>query len=552
MLSRLKIINFLLIDELELDLNSGLTVVTGETGSGKSIIIDALMIVFGTKVSTEVIRPNQTQASFEAEFTLDNKYAISWLEDNDLLDADNVNNLLCKRVIDRNGKNKLYINGNVVTVKQIKQVGDLILDVHTQHASITLLKQDVQRSLLDEYANISNKVQQIGECYKAIAKIEEQIELVASKNQEDELKRIELQKTYDELSELAIRNGEWDELESSHKQLANAQLILQELDFINNVLDGDENAIKPAINKSIAKVEKLLEVSSKCANLLKLFQAIEVEVVEANYEINRLAGMIEQDPEKLAEVESRINSIFDISRKYRVEPEKLVEYTQEIEKELTDIGYDDDLKKLQHELILLEKQYSQLASEITAARSSSAKVLSQKITGLLHQLAISGEFAIELVNSGVRTSFGLENVEYKVCFNKGLELQSLAKAASGGELSRTALALYLLLSTHNPPEVIIFDEVDTGIGGKVAAIVGKMLQELGQGKQVICITHQPQTASYGDNHLVVNKALNRETAKLSVREVNNDSRVEEIARMLSGIEVTEATRKHAKELLNIK
>ncbi|MFN8770487.1 MAG: DNA repair protein RecN [Neisseriaceae bacterium] len=549
MLSRLKIVNFLLISELELDFNSGLTVVTGETGSGKSIIIDALMIVFGIKVTNEVIRPNQAQAIFEAEFNLENKSALLWLQENDLSDTDNPTNLLCKRVLDRNGKNRIYINGNVVTISQIKQIGDLILDVHTQHAPITLLKQDIQRNLLDEYAHISDKVEQIGFLFKSISKVEDKIELLLSKHREDELRKNEFQRIYDDISELALKDGEWSELELCHKQLSNAQFILQELDFINNTLNGDGSSVKSIINKLIGRIENLEGISSKYANLLKLLQTVDIEIHEAIHEVNHLANSTEHDSEKLSDIEARINAIFNISRKYRVNPENLLDYYKEVEDTLSNINQSNELDTLNKELLIMNGKYNKLANIITDKRTRAAIGLSEKITQLLHKLAIKGEFKIELISKGSKSSFGVENVEYKVCFNKGLELQSLAKAASGGELSRTALALYLILSTNNPPEIIIFDEVDIGIGGRVAAIVGKMLQELGYTKQVICITHQPQTASFGDNHFVVSKIIENDNVKLTVNKVSNEDRVQEIARMLSGIEVTDATIRHAKELL---
>lgn len=550
MLTRLKIVNFLLIDELELDFSHGLTVVTGETGSGKSIIVDALMIVFGAKVPMDVIRHKQNNAVFEAEFNLKNKYAIAWLIDNDLIDHDNEDNLLCKRIIDKkNSRNKIYVNGHVVTLSQARQISEFILDVHTQHASITLLKPDIQRNLLDEYANITTSVQQLNLLYKLIYSIENDIKILLDKNKENDAKKHELEIVYEDLSSLSITEGEWKDLEINHKELSNAQFILQELNLINNIIDSQDESIKDIINKTASRLEKLENIFPKCSNARVLLEAVDAELGEATHEINYLANSIEQNPEKLTEVEFRMNSIFSMCRKYKINPDDISIEIKVLESQLKLIEQSNNVDNLKSELAIVVEQYKSLSANITQSRIKAASELSAKITALLHKLAITGEFKAEVVPTNDMRSFGMENVEFKVCFNKGMELQALDKAASGGELSRTALALYLLLSLHNPPEVIIFDEIDVGIGGKVAAIVGKMLSELGNDKQVICITHQPQTASYGLNHLVVSKYSTEQASQLAVKFVRNEDRIRELARMLSGMEITEATLLHAKELL---
>lgn len=550
MLDRLKIANFLLIEQLELDFNQGLTVVTGETGSGKSIIIDALMLLFGARAAKDIIRHDQTQAIFEAEFSLSNQHALAWLKENDLGDPDSVGEVICRRVIDRQGKNKIYINGHAVTSNQIKTLGDFILDIHTQHASITLLKSETQRNLLDEYAGITAKTSQLTAIFKSINEIKNKLHIALSQSRDLEVRRQILSTSVEELNSLDLKSGEWEELDLLHKQLAHADNILSELGYAESLLqDGDESLIKQVSQLNL-RLNKVAAHAPKVDELVTLLNSVEIELQELSYSINAIANTIEQDPDSLAKVEERINLVFDLSRKYRVLPEQVVETLSEWQKELDSLDEDSNISLLEAEHAKLLKEYYALAEQISTARTKYAKDLGDKVTQYLHQLAITGEFKVSIMPTSDITSYGLENIEYQVGFNKGIVLQPLAKAASGGELSRTALALYLLLSIHNPPEIIIFDEIDVGIGGKVASIVGEMLSKLGIAKQVICITHQPQTASFGDRHLVVSKHHKKEITQVEISYVKDKLRVDEIARMLGGVKVTQTTLSHAEEMLN--
>lgn len=553
MLNRLKISNFLLIDNLELDFINGLTVVTGETGSGKSIIIDALMLLFGAKGSAAIIRHGQQQVIFEAEFSLTNANTKNWLKDSDLHDFDDSNQVICRRIIDCNGRSKTYINGHAVTITQMRAFGDFILDIHTQHASITLLKADMQRKLLDEYAGITQNVEQLGSLYKKIQKLE--TNLISSRQQlrELDIKRQYLQESITELIDVNIKPNEWQELEVKHKQLANVNQILQELDGINNLLVNCDDSILEGLRKLQTKLHKISEYLPKASHLLGFVSSAAAELGELRYGIQDTVNDIDQNPDALIEIEGRINQLFDLSRKYRCAPESLEESLILWQQELREIDASADIDTLQQDLAAAKIEYFTIAEIVSSVRKEIAHKLSIEITEVLNQLSIRGEFRVSLkkLALGVLSSCGLEVVEYQICFNRGMEFQPLAKAASGGELSRTALALYLILSIHNPPEVIIFDEIDVGIGGKVAATVGQMLYDLGKIKQIICITHQPQTASFGNTHLVVSKEdlKDKDTTLTMVKQVSDQSRVDEIARMLGGLEITDATLDHAREML---
>lgn len=551
MLSHLRISNYLLIEELELDFYSGLTVVTGETGSGKSIIIDALSLIFGARATRDIVRVDSSAAKFEAVFHISNHCAISWLQENDLLDMDNPESVICRRIIDNQGKSKIQINGHSVTALQIRALGDYLLAIHAQHSSITLLRADTQRNLLDQFCGIGTEVANLADIYKQIKDLEEKLSIVNEVMRGLELKREILTEEINELSALNLQDDEWDNLQTEHKQLSNAKEILGTLDCTLEMLFGnDEQSLITTISKIHAYLNKLTHYVPKLVELLKITNSIDIELHELTQGINQIAQHINQNPQRLIDLEARMEEIFAISRKYRHDPAMLPEILLQLEQELAELNQNSDSAKLEEQLDLAKASYVNLANIVSKKRATGADKLATAITKLFPAIALNnGQFHISLSTTEKANSYGLENVEYQICLNLGMQLQPLASAASGGELSRVALALYLLLSIHNPPEIIIFDEIDAGIGGRVAAVVGQMLAELGANKQVICITHQAQTASFGTNHLVVTKTQDMGKTITQVGYIAKDARIAEIARMLGGVQITEATLVHAKEML---
>ena len=549
MLTRLKVSNFLLIEQLELDFSTGLTVVTGETGSGKSIIIDALMLLFGAKVAKDVIRINQKQAVVEAEFNLSSQQAITWLINNDLA-SDNQSYVICRRIIDNLGKNKIYINGHTVVSSQIKTLKELVLDIHTQHASIALLKSEIQRNLLDEYAGIIPKTYQLALLFKLISETEYKLQNARSKVSELDTKRQNLLDLINELGELNLGINEWENLNNKHKELASASNILSELNFAENLLNMSDNSLIKQISQLHSRLSKIALHLPKLDELIALISSVEIELKECCYLVETIANSIEDNPNKITEVEARIHQIFQLSRKYGVYPEEIANYLKSCQNEFDVLMHDSNISQLEQELLQLKGEYGVIAREVSDVRLKSATDMESKITKYLHQLGITGEFKVALDALTRFNNYGLENIEFQVCFNKGMPFQPLIKVASGGELSRVALAIYLLLSVHNPPEIIIFDEIDVGIGGKVASVVGDMLHKIGKTKQVICITHQPQTASCGDNHIAVSKKNDRDVTHIEVGYVTGEDRVDEISRMLGGATITAVTISHAQEMLS--
>lgn len=551
MLVNLQIKDFLLIDQLELDFFNGLTVITGETGSGKSITIDALMIIFGAKANAEIIRVDQQAASFSATFEVNNERILSWLQEREYLDSSEENTIICRRVIDRNGRSKAYINSLPVTMGVMKELGEMLLDIHTQHASIALLKNDNQRALLDEFAGHVSKVSALGEHYKTVNVLRDKLNAAYEFSQDLILKQEILTEKVNDLQELDLQIGEWDELQNRQKQLANASLILQELDQSINYLNNEQNSILDMMGSVSYRLGKIGEYLPNYKQISQLVESIENELSELEHELQSSANSIEQDPEQLAIVDARIDEIYTLARKYRIRPEDIAEQLTTWQQELTNLVADTDLEKLANDLKQAESKYHKLAQAISERRLEVAHELSNKVTGLLHQLAIHGEFKVVVEPTEQISSYGMDNIQYLVCFNQGMQLQPLHKVASGGELSRVALGIYVTLSVSNPPEVIVFDEIDVGIGGGVAETVGRLLKELGSSKQVICITHQPQTACCGDNHLLVAKQNSAGKTKSTITYTTNEIRINEIARMLGGVKITETTLQHAKEMLSI-
>lgn len=549
MLVNLQIKNFLLIDELELDFYSGLTVITGETGSGKSITIDALMIIFGAKANHEIIRVGQPNASFTATFEVNNHNILQWLSEREYLDSSEENTIICRRVIDRNGRSKAYINSLPVTLGVLKELGEMLLDIHTQHASIALLKTENQRTLLDEFAGHMVQVEQLADKYRAVITLQDKLTAAREFSQDLVLKQEFLTEKINDLSELGLGETEWEDLQLQQKQLANAGLILQELDHSLNYLGNDQNSVRDLMGTISNKLAKVGEYLPSYQQISQLTESIEAELSELEHELQACANVIEQDPELLATIDARIDEIYTKARKYRIRPEEILTQLALWQQELAALNADTDLEKLESELNLIRADYWESATRISATRQATAKQLGAHVTDLLHKLAITGEFQIDVVATDTMTPSGIDSLQYLIRFNRGMQLQPLNKVASGGELSRVALALYVTLSINNPPEVIIFDEIDVGIGGGIAEVVGTLLKELGVSKQVICITHQPQTACCGNHHLIVHKYTEDEVTKSSIDYIDNGRRIHEIARMLGGLQITETTLQHAREML---
>jgi len=549
MLTNLHIKNFLLIDELELNFQNGLTVITGETGSGKSITVDALLLVFGAKGSSEYVRNGSNQLLISAEFETTQQSILTWLEANSLLDADNPSYLNCRRVIDLSGKSKSYVNGVIVNQSVIRELGDLLLDVHTQHASIMLSKTEHQRFLLDEFAKLSDHLIVLSKYYDNYIELNQALNQARTEIETITIKKQLLEDKVADLLELDLNESEWEDLEEEHKILSNTKDITTYLNELTEIIDNDDVSIISLASRfeyTLSKMSNIIDTK----NLELLANALSAELSEITHELNQLGKKVNIDPERLELVESRVDKIYAISRKHRLEPQDMYSKLAVFQDELQKLEQMVNVDILEDKLNKAQAQYMSLAKDISKTRCSIASTLSNKVSELLVDLSIKGSFQVQVKPDITAISkSGIDKIEYLISFNKGIELKPLAKVASGGELSRVALAIYAVLSIHNPPEVIIFDEIDVGIGGITASVVGKLLQDLGRFKQVICITHQPQTAAKGDHHLLVSKREENQQTKTEISYIVDMARVTEIARMIAGDVINDTAIAHATSML---
>jgi DNA repair protein RecN (Recombination protein N) len=547
MLQSLSIRDFIIVEALDLEFSSGFTTLTGETGAGKSILIDALSLALGARNEGEVVRKGTEKADISVTFSA-NSQAQQWLAENEL-EADDT--LILRRVIYADGRSRGFINGTAASIGQLKDLGEYLIDIYSQNAHHSLLKPATQRQILDEFAINIELAQQVATHYKTwhalhVKRIE--VEKNAA-TFADEL--AELRDKTRELKQLGFAIEEWAELQAEHHRLANGASLLAGLELCIGLLDDNE----PNANAMLAQVQhKLIGLVEFDPQLKEAADGVDsalIQIEEATRSLNRYLQRAELDPARLAEVENRIQATHNTARKYRVKPEDLPELlANDLARmaELESFANDGALAKLETEALTA---YQASAKQLSAKRQVAAENLSQKISAEMQRLSLSGgkfEVALQACDA---TSNGLEAVEFLVAGHAGVEPRALNKVASGGELSRISLALHVTTAAQNTVPCMIFDEVDVGIGGGVAEVVGQLLKQLGSERQVLVITHLPQVASQAAQHLQVSKTQANGATLSQIQVLSMQQRVEEIARMLGGIQITETTRNHAKEMLKL-
>ncbi len=554
MLRTLAIRDFVIVDAIELDLSAGFTVFTGETGAGKSILIDALSLALGGRADASVVREGAAKADISAEFAgafgADAHPALAaWLDANAFEPDDGV--LMLRRVIDNGGRSKAFINGVTATVAQLRELGELLVDIHGQHAHQSLLKADAQRQLLDAHAGLHDEVKAVATAYRswrALAKQREEFERDA-KNVLMERERLEWQVS--ELEKLAARPGEWAEVSNEHSRLSHAAALIEGAQQALTLLDEDDSA--PMLSQLTTieqKLNKLADIDDKLKPVLEALEPARIQLQEAVYALHDYLGRIELDPERLRTVEARMEALHSASRKFHVMPDDLPQEYQALCERLQQLADATDLDAMREQEARLFDAYQGLANKLSKARAKAAKSLSTAVTAAMQELSMAGgRFDIAL-QAAEPAAHGVEQVEFLVAGHAGTTPRPLAKVASGGELARIALAISVIASSATATPTLIFDEVDSGIGGGVAEVVGRLLKKLGQDRQVLCVTHLPQVASQATQHFQVSKGTVADGRTVSrIAPLGASERVEEIARMLGGLEITATTRKHARELL---
>jgi DNA repair protein RecN (Recombination protein N) len=548
MLKSLSIRDFVIVDSLELDFTGGFTALTGETGAGKSILIDALSLALGEKSDTTMVRNGKERAEICAEFDIAALPELqSWLKEQEL--EGDENSCLLRRALEAGGRSRAFINGRSVPQTQLREAGEFLIDIHGQHAHQSLLKSDTQRKLLDGYAGITREADGVGLLFRewqdirrSRTSLEQNAEAIA---QERDLLLFQRR----ELETLNFSQPQWEELQSEHARLSHAAGLIETAQFGVEVLSESETACLPQLNALLAKLREGVSVDRALQDTLSMLESAQNELQEAVYSLRHYQQM-DLDPALLQEHEARIADVVDAARKYRVKPEELPEILQRVNVRLNDLGGGDNLAALKAQEEEAYNKYLAAAKKLSRARAKAAEKLSGEITAAMQTLAMQGgSFAVALNPLEEGSAYGLEAVEFQVATNPGTLQRNLAKVASGGELSRISLAIQVATSIAATVPTLIFDEVDSGIGGRVAEIVGKLLKELGRRHQVMCVTHLPQVAAMADAQWQVSKALANGAPVSTIAVLKPAERIEEIARMLGGVQITETTLKHAAEML---
>ncbi len=551
MLKSLGIRDFVIVSSLELEFSAGFTALTGETGAGKSILIDALSLALGERGDAGMVRNGCDRAEISAEFDVSGlPHLQAWLLEQEM--EGDAGMCLLRRVLDAGGRSRGFINGHSATLQQMREAGDQLLDIHGQHAHQSLLRPDTQRALLDGYAGMAGTTEQVATLYRDWQTLHRRRISLTENAEAVAAERELLQFQRNELEGLAFDLAEWHALQEDHARLAHAASLLETAAFGIETLSEADTACLAQLNALVARLRDGMTHDASLGETLKMLESAQAELQEAVYALRHYQQRLDTDPQRLREQEQRIQYVMDAARKYRVAPEQLNEALQRIVASLAELGGDADLAELEQQEKSAQQRYLVEAQKLSAARKKAAIKLAREITAALHTLAMpGGSFAVALQPLGEGNASGLETIEFQVAANPGVPQRSLAKVASGGELSRISLAIQVATTQVASVPTLIFDEVDSGIGGRVAEIVGKLLKELGNSYQVLCVTHLPQVAAAADRQWQVSKAVEKGVTLSHISVLDDEQRVEEIARMLGGVKITETTRKHAAEMLGV-
>ncbi|NIA55607.1 DNA repair protein RecN [Massilia sp. TW-1] len=552
MLRTLTIRDFVIVDTIELEFSNGFTVLTGETGAGKSILIDALQLALGGRGDASMVREGAAKADISADFALTSAANV-WLEQNEF-DTDEGGALL-RRVIDNAGRSKSYINGVAATASQLRELGELLVDIHGQHAHQSLLKLDAQRALLDNQVAVRDpgataQVQEVASAYKAWKALARQREEFETNAKNVLLERERLEWQVGELDKLAVKPGEWAEITNEHSRLSHAASLIEGAQEALTALSESEQPILSQLSSLNQKLAKLAGVDADLQAVLDCMEPARIQLQEAVYALNTYVDKVELDPERLSQVDARMDAIHSTARKFRVTPDELPDEHATLKAKLQQLADASDVEGLRKQEEKAKAAYLAVAQKLSATRAQAAQRLSSQVSDAMQELSMSGGRFVVALNPCEPAAYGIEQVEFLVAGHAGVVPRPLAKVASGGELARISLAISVITANATTVPTLIFDEVDTGIGGGVAEVVGRLLKRLGQSRQVLCVTHLPQVASQANQHFQVAKDTTDGGKTVSRIDVlDNKARVEEVARMLGGIEITETTRKHARELL---
>jgi DNA repair protein RecN (Recombination protein N) len=581
MLLSLEVRDFVIVELAAIEFQSGMTVLTGETGAGKSILIDALGLVLGARSETGMVRAGcdraeisalfrlpdastedsvspQTLASqdqaYEGDESVENRDAASlgpkaWLEIQGFsIEEDAV---LLKRSVDAQGRSRAWINGRTATVQQLRELGAGLLDIHGQHAHQTLLRAATQRNLIDGYGEANALLGRVSSAWKAWQEHEVALEEWAKREESLAQEREELQRERDDLEPVSLTPAGWQELQSEQSRLAHASSLLESSQWgVERLSEGEEDVLSQlhAVSQRLTELE---QIDPDLKGVRELIQSAAIAVEEAATDLRRYAHGVDLDPDRLAEVEDQMQRIMACCRRYRLSPDQMHERLLTLRARLEALEGSGSREALIQLRDLAKRDYQALAKELSAARKAAGERLAAVVTRTIQDLAMGdGQFVVQLHPIADGSLYGNEQIEFCLSAFKGQTPSPLAKTASGGELSRISLAIQTALAQVSRTPTLIFDEVDTGIGGRVAEIVGKLLHQVGKRCQVMCVTHLPQVAAWADHHLTVSKESTESSPISRITVLDEDRRVDEVARMLGGVEITTTTLQHARELID--
>ncbi|WP_412473137.1 DNA repair protein RecN [Burkholderia stabilis] len=547
MLRHLSIRDFVIVAALDLEFDSGFSVFSGETGAGKSILIDALALALGERADASVVRAGCGRADITAEFTPHDRVA-RWLDEHAFDTEDTV---MLRRVIDANGRSRAFINGTSATLAQLRELGEMLVDIHGQHAHQLLMRPDAQRELFDTHAGLVADAANVARAWRVWRDATQAIDAAKAHERELQLEREKLAWQLAELDKLAPQAGEWDEVSNEHKRLSHSANLIDGVRGALNALSEADDAMLAQLGAIVSKLRSLADYDTALGDALASLEPAEIQLQEAVYSLSHYAQRVDLDPERLAQVETRLDALHSTARKFRLPPDTLHEEHAARRAQLAALDAAADLGALEATQAKAREAYLADAKHLSKARAQAARALGTAVTAGMQELSMAGgSFEVALVPLADGGPHGLEQVEFRVAGHPGVPLRPLGKVASGGELARISLALAVIASAASPTPTLIFDEVDTGIGGGVAEVVGRLLHQLGRDRQVLCVTHLPQVAARGDHHFQVTKGADDRGGTVStVVALDRANRIEEVARMLGGLEITATTRKHAKEML---
>ncbi len=551
MLAHLSVNNFAIVKSLQLELSKGMTTITGETGAGKSIAIDALGLCLGGRAEASMVRQGEEKTEVSAAFSLENNInATRWLEDNDLLDG---SDCILRRIISKEGRSRAFINGSPVPLSQLKTLGQLLINIHGQHAHHQLMKSEYQMAMLDQYAGHSNQLKSTRNAYQSWRQSDNNLKQLKENSAANLAQKQLLEYQIKELNELSLGEDEYEELEQEHKRLSNSgELASTCQQAIELIYEGEEVNALGILQSANHSLIQLAELDEKLAELPNMLAEAIIQVEEANSELRNYLDNIDVDPARMAYVEERFSKVMSIARKHHVMPDELYQHHQDLLGQIEALDCSDErLEELEQEVENKYQSFLTTSEKLHKSRIRYAKELNKLITASMHELSMEkAQFRIEVSNEGTHPSpLGMDTVYFVVSTNPGQPMQPIAKVASGGELSRISLAIQVITAQKVDTPSLIFDEVDVGISGPTAAVVGKMLRKLGESTQVLCVTHLPQVAGCGHQQLFVAKQTKAGKTETQMHCLDNEQRVSELARLLGGSEITDSTLANAKELL---